>query len=123
MIATLRLEAINYARASASGRAPAFLKTAKPRCWVAQITGYDSRYGYKREFVSPSKMDFSQANSAKSRGVYAIYKLEPGVYEVSDPQSWQRTERYFVKVDAGQAQRISEDELRRWMSINDFLRG
>lgn len=67
------------------------------RPWVARITGLESRYGLKREFVHGTK-DYSQANSIGSRGVYEYFALSPGVYEVSHMVTWRKSRRYFLRV-------------------------
>jgi hypothetical protein len=72
------------------------------RAWVAEITGRDPKFGLKREFLSGVR-SYSNANSGRSRGVETTYSLESGkIYEISDPQSWKRTARYFVSGDGAE---------------------
>lgn len=93
-----------------------YKECVKPRHWVAEITGLDSKYGFKRKFLSQKK-DFSKSNSVGSRGVYANYMLEYGkVFEVSAPKSWRRTDRYFLL--AGQVDKVlSREEVLQWVKI------
>lgn len=66
--------------------------------WVAEITGPDEKYGLARSFLR-CKMDYSQANSKGSRGIFAEYILSQGkVYEVKSQESWGRSIRYFCTV-------------------------
>lgn len=85
------------------------------RYWVAEITGHSSEYKYERRFL-PCKKDYSEANSTGTRGVYAYYILEEGkVYEVSSPQSWRHTDRYFCTVQGGELIRLSTEEVEQWL--------
>jgi len=81
-------------------------------CWVAEIKGFGKKYHYDREFV-PGKNDYSKANSKGTRGIFCWYVLESGhVYEVKEPTSWSRIERYFCRVsDEGEIIKISEGEV------------
>lgn len=82
-----------------------------PSAWVAEITGLDHKYKYKRNFL-PYKKDYSRSNSVGSRGVYAVYILETGkIYEIKDHK-----DRYYCTVtDNGNIVRLSEDEVKEWL--------
>lgn len=82
------------------------------RCWVAKITGKHSKFKYAREFIKPEK-DYLLANGIGSRGVYFCYHLADGIYEISSPRSWKRTDRYFAKVTGQNLRIIEEDEVGR----------
>lgn len=70
----------------------------KSRDWVAEIVGFDARYGYKRKFIH-GKSDYARSNARATRGLYINYILESGhLYEVASPQSWKQTKRYFATV-------------------------
>lgn len=84
-------------------------KRLKP--WVAKIIGTDDKYGLKREFIRPQTKDFSRANSTGSRGIYAYYTLDDGVYEINRRVSWKKADRYFVRVNDGQITEISREEV------------
>jgi hypothetical protein len=83
----------------------------KSRAWVALVSMVGSRLC--RKFLRPHAMDYSRANSVGSRGVFKCYWLETGdgmIYEVSAPQSWSSTDRYFcvVTID-GEISRVDRD--------------
>jgi hypothetical protein len=77
--------------------------------WVAEITGFDLKYKFKREFLR-FKKDYSRSNSVGSRGVYANYILESGhIYDIKDHK-----DRYFCKVDShGNIIRLSESDVKQ----------
>ena len=83
--------------------------------WVAQITGFCSKFKYKREFL-PFKKDYSKSNSTGTRGVYAYYILKEGcLYEVSEPTSWNNINRYFCKIENGELVKLSKGEVDEWL--------
>lgn len=83
-----------------------------PSAWVAEITGADPKYKFKREFLR-FKKDYSRANSVGSRGVYANYILESGkIYDIKEHK-----DRYYCTVtDNGNIVRLSEDEVKEWLN-------
>jgi hypothetical protein len=67
--------------------------------WAAEITGFDPKYKYYREFLQ-AKHDYTYANGKGSRGVYWEWIFESDhIYEVKHRISWQRSERFFCTVD------------------------
>jgi hypothetical protein len=81
--------------------------------WCAEITGFDDRFGYAREFCR-FKKDYSRANSKGSRGVYAIYCLDSDkLYEVKD-----RDRRYFCVVRDWKIVEVSKEQVDEWLSEN-----
>ncbi len=97
-------------------------KIAPVRAWVAQIVGIDPHYGYKRVFLR-GKYDYTRANSVGSRGIFVFYMLESGhIYEVSDPISWKRINRYFCTVSqVGDIIQISKEEVNAWLKNGAVL--
>jgi len=88
----------------------------KHRDWVARIVGLDPQYGFQREFVQ-GKKDYAHSNSKGTRGVYINYILDEGfIYEVSAPQSWKRTDRYFCRVVSGEITKISKEDVEEWLN-------
>lgn len=84
--------------------------------WVSEITGFGTKYKYERQFLKPKK-DYSRANSAGSRGVYAEYILDEGkIYDVLAPINWKHKERYFCKVEDWKIVRIDEEEVIRCLN-------
>lgn len=84
---------------------------SRPRHAVAQVMGRDGRGGWVQAYLSGAK-DYSSGNSIGSRGVTVTYHLEEGpIYGVSDPRSWRRIDRYFLRITNGEAVRMTEDEV------------
>jgi hypothetical protein len=84
------------------------LGSLPPSGWVAEVTGIDPKYKYKRDFLRYRK-DYSRSNSKGSRGVFAEYILESEkIYDVRDNKR-----RFFCKVtDEGDIVHIDESEVR-----------
>ena len=83
----------------------------KTRAWVAKVRVLPSGY-VQREFLRPNAMDYTEANSVGSRGVYKCYWLqEQCYYEVSEPISWKNTDRYFCEVINGEIVRMTKEEV------------
>lgn len=88
-------------------------------CWVAEITGFDPDYNYRRTFPKP-KIDRSRANSVGTRGVYKIYTLEEGhIYEVKEQISWQRSQRYFCTVANGQITALTKKQMIQIIKLKE----
>lgn len=86
--------------------------TGHGRPWVAEV-GF-GRVGYN--FLR-GRIDYSQANSVGSRGVYVWYTLHEGqIYRVQDLVSWKRTERYYCAVRDGQIVRFTDEEAKTCLS-------
>jgi hypothetical protein len=84
----------------------------KSRAWVARVR-IDANGWVDREFVDPGAVDWSESNSVGSRGVYKRYWLEERVYyEVSSPESWSGTDRYFCEVINGEIIRMTKEEVQ-----------
>lgn len=84
-----------------------------PPCYVAEIVGFDNRYGYARRFVK-GFTDYSKANSKGTRGVFRTYFIESGsVYEVKEKTSWKGADIYYCFVDckSGEIWKISKDDV------------
>ena len=128
MLAVLKLEIIGdnyfaYKRDLANGAAHENPRVEKYgemmgrdriRPWVARVTGFDKKYGFKREFQRGQR-DYSKANSIGSRGVYEYFALSDGIYEVHERLTWKRTRRYFVRVENAEIMEISCEEVERWL--------
>lgn len=124
MLTVLKLEIIgdnyySYKRDLANGEAreiPRMERYAemmgrdKTRPWVARITGFDKKYGFKREFQRGQR-DYSKANSIGSRGVYEYFALKSGIYEVHERPTWKRTRRYFIRVEGAEIMEVSHEEV------------
>jgi hypothetical protein len=80
------------------------------RPWVARILGKDAKWGLARTFLS-GITDREGANSAGSRGVFTTYELHDGAYEISSPESWKRTDRYFALIANGELRRVTAQDI------------
>jgi hypothetical protein len=89
--------------------------TSQP--WLAEITGRDPDYGYRREFVRPDR-DYRKANSRLTRGVVFSFTLLPNrVYEALEPLSRRHEERRFLRVTAeGDVAEIGREEVESWLN-------
>lgn len=82
------------------------------RAWVA-IVQIDISGHIKREFLQPNAMDYSEANSIGSRGVYKCYWLkESTYYEISSPYSCKGSDRYFCKVTNGEIIHMTKEDVQ-----------
>ena len=120
MICHLSLECIGDGgglSGQGGGLAALFLGKIPPRAWVARVKYIRGNY-VQREFVQ-GKKDFTNADSIGSRGVMAHYFLSDGLYEVSAPQSWKNTDRYFAYIEDGELWRATREEAILW--VNDHL--
>lgn len=102
----LSMEAIGddtYRQLRATGMPPPF--------WVAQIFASNGGGGWVRDFL-PARRDYSNANSAGSRGTILNYVLDEGpIYEIKRRVSWQRAERGFLRIVDGQPVPMTADEV------------
>lgn len=89
-----------------------------PKPWVARILGTDPKYGLEREFVDSTE-DCSASNRTGSRGIYRVFWLRPGYYEVSARNSWSRAERYFCEVRAAECRTCDSQEVLAWAAARD----
>jgi hypothetical protein len=89
------------------------LESGVARPWVARLVGLDARYGFAREWVR-GHWDYSHVNSTGSRGIYLIYALSPGLYEVNERTSWRRSRRFYLRVaEDATLREISREEVRQ----------
>lgn len=84
--------------------------------WVAEIVGLDDKWKFSRKFLK-GKKDYSESNSAGSRGVYLHFMINSGhIYEVKELTSWSSYRRYFCSVTTeGDIQEIPEEEVIEWL--------
>jgi hypothetical protein len=83
---------------------------APDRPWVARIVGPHPRFGFDRQFVAP-KRDHTNSNNNGSRGIMCHYELfNDGVYEINEPLSWKRVDRYFIEKCGAEHRRITLEQ-------------
>ncbi len=99
MKASLRLEYIGFNT----------LAPKKP--WVAEIQGFDVKHSFSRKFLN-GEIDFSEANSKGSRGVWLFFLLsEDRIYQVSAFESWKSQQKYFCMAENGVIKKIAREEV------------
>ena len=88
------------------------IQKAQRTYWVAEITGFDPKYRFKREFVKP-KIDYTNASGSGKSGVVKHYIMDSAnVYDVSWRKSRGKAYRFYAKVDNdGEIIEVSEDEV------------
>jgi hypothetical protein len=91
------------------------------KIWVAEITGFHPRFKYERKFCHYEK-DYSGASSTGNRGIFHVYFLKPGLYEISRRYSWKTHRRYFAEViDDETIWERSEEEVIEWLQQKESL--
>lgn len=88
--------------------------TSRP--WVDRLIGYDPETDFRR-VRERGQIDYSEANSVGSRGVYLYYPLDDGIYEVNERVSWTKVRRYFLLVEQGQKREIPQEEAETCLKI------
>lgn len=92
---------------------------ARPRAWIARVTGRCPKFGLAREFMA-YRRDYAEANSTGSRGVFKWYELPEGdVYEISAPISWTKADRYFARSTRGKLERLTLEEVYAWIDSQE----
>jgi hypothetical protein len=100
--------------------------------WVAQITGFDCRFGLQRKFAL-GKLDLSQCNKKGTRGARLAFYLPAGLYEVcsySRDKKFRTTkDQYFIACSDGRIRRTNrqwvnkclEEQSRGWAAMSSML--
>lgn len=82
-----------------------------PSGWVAEISGFDHVYKYKREFLR-FKKDYSRANRKGDR-VFAEYILESG--KIYDVKKNGKNRFFCIVTDEGLIKKLDESEVEEWL--------
>ncbi|MCZ1012255.1 hypothetical protein [Streptomyces lydicus] len=87
------------------------------RPWLAEITGREVDYEYRREFQRP-QIDYTHSNRAGTRGAKYGWILRPNaVYETKYPVSKRESVREFLRVTGeGDIVEISKEEVEAWLN-------
>lgn len=81
-------------------------------CFVNEVLGFNS--SGLEEVSLKGQVDYSQANSVGSRGVYVFYFLKEGrIYHISSPKSWKKIDEYYCFVKKGKIIRLSFEQVLR----------
>lgn len=113
---------LGRAMSTAAGADPSWFKLPDLRPWVAEIVGYHERWRYDRRFLRP-KVDYSQANSTRSRGMWFWWTLESGHFYQADYQTtWHdRTRKFLIVTEDGDLSDATEEEVRAWLDATSGL--
>ena len=72
--------------------------------WIAEIVGRDKKFTFKRKFLFPIAKNWSSSGKTGTTS----FEVMPGkVYEVQEPYKGRR----FIKVENGNIQKVSEQEV------------
>ncbi|MFA5054124.1 MAG: hypothetical protein WC565_08695 [Parcubacteria group bacterium] len=83
--------------------------------WVAEVEVLSGCVRSRR--IDHAMYDYSGTNSVGSRGIRQGYLLkEQTIYEVSSPESWKRTDRYYCVVEDGELKRLDAKDVLEWAS-------
>lgn len=104
MRAALRLEQFRT-----DGRFAGYLGRNKTKPWVARILGTCDHFGLEREFIRGYN-DYAAASGTGGRGIYTLYALDTGVYEVNERVSWKGVRRYFIQVENAEIAEITREQ-------------
>ena len=83
--------------------------------WCARICRDDGPCGLEREFIHPM-VDYSESSGNGNRGIYRVFFLRDGVYEVYERTSWKRSRRYFIEVRDHVAHEITERAVSEYLN-------
>jgi hypothetical protein len=88
------------------------------RCWVAEITGMDSRYGFARDFLEPDSVQREHFNRPRTM-IHCDFALAVDrLYELSEGG-----ERWFIAVlpcnGNPRISCISDERLKSWADALD----
>lgn len=91
---------------------------SRPKPWVARISGADSQFGLKRDFIRPV-YDYTYASKGTGKNTYVYFAMPPGIYEVYYPTSWKHDYRGFILVnEQGDLQDITREDVDTWLKIS-----
>lgn len=80
------------------------------KTWVAEITGTDPKYGFKREFLREDTKDTSYSGKT---GRVSYLLTEGKVYEICE--AWKG--RYYTTIKEGDIQRLTREELEHNLQV------
>jgi hypothetical protein len=79
------------------------------KCWIAEITGTDDKYGLKRVFLEPSTVEREHFNRSRTIVNFSYELGTNGLYELSEGG-----ERQFVGMFADE-----DSGAVKWMQLSD----
>jgi hypothetical protein len=92
----------------------------RPPVWVAEIMGFNEKYGYERRFLR-GELDITGAIYRGRRGVVRWYIIDSGhVYEVKEQTNYKAFDHYFCTVDdEGDIVRFEKEVVDAWLKSRD----
>lgn len=99
--------------ASSLGCLDVFSRRRNPGVW--RITGVGLS-GHLLKTRLRADVDYSEANSVGSRGVYFYYVLDDGgIYEVFEWLSWKSSRTYYCRAVDGRREHLNMEQVLRWL--------
>ena len=89
-----------------------YMRKLGPDKSPTQITDYKT--GEKIKFIQ----GHANANSTGSRGIYAHYFLQDGLYRVSDRYKINKVHHYVILVENGKYRELNQKEIEQWLIKN-----
>lgn len=87
-------------------------RSAPCKPWVAEIAGFNLRFGFNRNFITPT-IDWSGANRSGNRGVMMYWHVGDGIYETC---LGRRLDREFCRVVGGKLSACTREEVEAWLN-------
>lgn len=85
--------------------------------WLAEVTGYDPKYGYEREFLRAAR-DWRTGSASGHRLEYCWTLQLNKVYQACWPDGARRTRKAFLRATPeGDVTEISEEEVTGWLAL------
>jgi hypothetical protein len=81
----------------------------KSPSWVARL-----HPGMKREYLHGVR-DYSRANATGSRGIFELFVLRDGVYEINDRYHWNKVHHYYALAEGETITEIGREEAAQWL--------
>ena len=97
---------------------PKYMGWNKEQSAVARVDGFNHHTGELRRVYIHGYQDYSKANSKGSRGIYKLYFVDDGLYEVTERTSWKKVRQYYLLVANGQKTEINLEEALAWLEAN-----
>jgi hypothetical protein len=94
-----------------------YLGWNKEHPYVSRITGLGRGEFSKVEIHG--YLDYSGSNSVGSRGIFKVYFLDDGLYEVLERPSWKRNKLYYLLIEDETKTKMSLEEAVRWLEAKE----
>ena len=85
------------------------LGSDKSQSWLAKLDENGNR-----DYIS-GLADYSKANSTGSRGIFMVYLLETGAYEINERISFRKVKHYFSIVENGVLREVTKGDALKWL--------